>query len=217
MIIDKNKDFDFKSKAVSSEFENHVREQLPWYEQVKQTAVFIARAYANKNGLIYDIGCSTGNISWALKNIALSRNIDLIGIDDSSEMLELYPKELKSYCCDAMEFEYEEYDVAIMFLVGMFLDTNKRKDFLKRLYNKRKKNGVLIIVDKFSENYGYISTIMNRFNLLLKMENKVDSTEILNKELSLTGVQIPLKYEELPGEPIEFFRLGDFRGYVMER
>jgi hypothetical protein len=62
--------------------------------------------------------------------------------------------------------------------------------------------------------------IMNRFNMLLKLENGVESKEILNKELSLSGIQVPLQYNELPkckkgNAPMEFFRVGDFRGYVL--
>jgi hypothetical protein len=57
---------------------------------------------------------------------------------------------------------------------------------------------------------------MNRFNILLKLKNNIDATDILNKELSLSGIQIPLSYSELPGKKNEFFRIGDFRGYVIE-
>jgi tRNA (cmo5U34)-methyltransferase len=218
MKLDKDIDFNFNDKEVAEEFNTHVREQLPWYESVKKLIVFIARSYVNKNGLIYDIGCSTGNIARSLESIITKRNIRLIGIDESKEMLELYPKIGETYCSDALTFDYEEeYDVALLFLVGMFLDSNKRKDFFEKLYMKRKKNGILIIVDKFAQEGGYFSSIMNRFNLLLKVENQVEPKDILNKELSLTGVQIPLNYEEMPGKPVEFFRLGDFRGYVIDK
>jgi tRNA (cmo5U34)-methyltransferase len=74
----------------------------------------------------------------------------------------------------------------------------------------------MIIVDKFiSENDNYFSSVMNRFNILLKLENNINAVDILNKELSLSGVQIPLDYGELPGNKQEFFRIGDFRGYVI--
>jgi tRNA (cmo5U34)-methyltransferase len=221
MIIDKNKDWTFKNKEIANEFDNHVREQLPWYEMVKKIIVFIIRSYVNTNGLIYDIGCSTGNLARALGDIIKARDLKLIGIDDSKDMLDLYPFfDLGStWCGNALEYDYQEFDVAVLFLVSMFFDTNKREDFLQRLYEKKKKNGIIILVDKFVNNdSNYFSTVMNRFNILLKMGNLIESKEILNKELSLSGIQVPLQYSELPkgkGKgPIEFFRVGDFRGYV---
>lgn len=219
MIIKKDEDFTFQTKEVAEEFETHVREQLPWYEQVKHIIVYIVRSYVNRNGLIYDIGCSTGNIARSLEKTITKRNVKLIGIDSSKEMLSLCPAIIETYCGDALTYEYKEYDIAILFLVGMFFDSNKRKDFLEKLYRTKKRNGVMIIVDKFaasdSESNGYFSTVMNRFNMLLKLENKLGAEEILNKELSLSGIQIPLQYEELPGKPIEFFRMGEFRGFVI--
>jgi tRNA (cmo5U34)-methyltransferase len=216
MIINKDNDWTFKNKDIAEDFENHVREQLPWYETVKEIIIFLIRSYANKNGLIYDIGCSTGNLARSLEKIIKSRGITWVGIDESEEMLSLCPKIGETVCTDAMTYDYKEYDAAVLFLTSMFFDTNKRKDFLKRLYEKKKENGILIIVDKFiSEGNNYFSTVMNRFNILLKLNNGVDSRQILNKELSLSGIQIPLYYKELPGNPVEFFRIGDFRGYVI--
>jgi tRNA (cmo5U34)-methyltransferase len=135
-------------------------------------------------------------------------------------MLSLCPKYFSdTWCGNALDYDYQEFDVAVLFLTPMFLDTNKRADFLQRLYDKKKKNGIVILVDKFvNDSNNYFSTVMNRFNLLLKMEGLVEPKEILNKELSLSGIQVPLEYEELPKgdkEPIEFFRVGDFRGYVL--
>jgi tRNA (cmo5U34)-methyltransferase len=221
MNIDRNKDWSFKSQEIAEGFNDHVREQLPWYEFVKSIIIFIIRSYINKNGVLYDIGCSTGNLIRGLGNIIKERNIEVIGIDESKEMLELFPSSLgTTYCGDALDYDYKEYDVAVLFLVSMFFDTNKRAGFLQSLYDKKKKNGIIILVDKFVENdNSYFSMIMNRFNMLLKLDNNVEPKEILNKELSLTGIQIPLTYNELPKgkecEPIEFFRVGDFRGYVL--
>jgi tRNA (cmo5U34)-methyltransferase len=215
-----NKDNDFTFSGIANEFNRHVTEQLPWYNMIKGIVSFIIRSYVNKNGLIYDIGCSTGNIIKEIENIIKERNVEVIAIDTEKEMLDLYPDIGVKKCIDCMSpsCEYEPFDVSLLFLTCQFLESNKRKDFLYNLYSKKKKNGIMIVVDKFisKKNDGYFSGIMNRFNLLLKLKNNLNASDILNKELSLSGIQIPLHCNELPGKKTEFFRIGDFRGYVIK-
>jgi tRNA (cmo5U34)-methyltransferase len=213
MTLDKNKDFTFN--GIANDFDQHITEQLPWYNMIKDIVCYIIRSYTNRNGIIYDIGCSTGNVIKGLENTIKERNIKVIGIDNEREMLQLYPDEGIKECADCLVYDYKPYDVSLLFLVCQFLDSNKRKDFLYKLYNEKKKNGIMIVVDKF-KSCGYFSTVMNRFNILLKLKNNLNANDILNKELSLSGIQIPLNYNELPGKKIEFFRIGDFRGYVIE-
>jgi tRNA (cmo5U34)-methyltransferase len=215
MTLDKNKDFTFH--GIANEFDSHIYEQLPWYPMMKELVIYIIRSYTNRNGLIYDIGCSTGNIARGLENIITNRNVKLTGIDIEKEMLDLYPLFADKHCGDCMSYDYKPYDVALLFLICQFLDSNERAQYLSKLYELKKKTGIIIIVDKFINDKGnmYFSTIMNRFAMLLKLNQKLEAKDILNKELSLSGVQVPLHYEELPGTPVEFFRLGDFRGYIL--
>jgi hypothetical protein len=41
--------------------------------------------------------------------------------------------------------------------------------------------------------------------------------EIIEKELSLSGVQRPITEEQLGGSFVNWFRFGDFSGYIIER
>jgi tRNA (cmo5U34)-methyltransferase len=217
MTLDKNRDFTFN--GIAGEFDTHVRGQLPWYDTVKDIACYITRSYVQNHGIIYDIGCSTGNIARRVLN-TVNRDFQIIGIDAEEGMLDLYPKhgKVKTFCGDCMDYKYEPYDVALLFLTCQFLDTDLRAEFLNKLYKLKKKNGIIIIVDKFINSYAdaYFNSVMNKFNMLLKLENGLRAEDILNKELSLSGVQFPLRKGELPGrKQIQFFAMGDFQGYVI--
>jgi len=59
-------DWTFKSQDIAAHFDQHVKEQLPWYDLITKVIVCIARHYIESNGLVYDIGCSTGNITGAI-------------------------------------------------------------------------------------------------------------------------------------------------------
>lgn len=210
----------FKNKSVAENFDKHVREQLPWYELATGAATHIARHYIPDNGLVYDIGASTGNMGRALADTLEVRKAKFIAIEPSPEMCEKYfgPDEL--VMADALDYDFEEYDVCICFLVLMFIPPEKRRTFLKKLSSKIKQGGALIVFDKTETHGGYISTVLHRLTIAGKVATGVSSEEIINKELSLSGVQRPLpsKFIEFTcANATEIFRFGEFAGWVIER
>jgi len=213
MQIDKN--WTFHSKEIASNFDDHVREQLPWYDLATDAVEHIVRQYLPENGLIYDIGASTGNINRILETLIDERSAKYIGLDNSQEMIDKFTGKGEVILSDALEFNYERFDVCVCFLTIMFLPVAEHEDFLNLLTNKIRRGGCLIIVDKCEPQFGYISTVLSR--LALKEKLKTTSAEdILKKELSLSGVQRPIKSQMLSVRGVEFFRFGDFAGWIIE-
>jgi tRNA (cmo5U34)-methyltransferase len=70
-------DWTFKNRDVADVFDQHVREQLPWYEIATGVAAFMAKAFLPTNGRMFDVGCSTGNMGRALADVITARQIRL--------------------------------------------------------------------------------------------------------------------------------------------
>lgn len=212
----------FKNVAVASEFDSHVREQLPWYDLVTSAVAHIARHYLPENGLLYDIGSSNGNLGRNMAESIKARSARLVAIDNSPEMISQYNAPGDPICADAMTFDYEAFDVGILFLVLMFMPVASRNDFLRGLINKVKSGGCLIIVDKIAVNNGYISTVLHRLTMAGKVAAGCDMAKVTQKELSLGGVQRPLPHDfgsrlkRIDCHTTEFFRFGEFVGWVIE-
>jgi tRNA (cmo5U34)-methyltransferase len=208
-------DWTFEDKEIATDFDAHVREQLPWYDLVTNAVSHITRHYLTQKGLVYDIGCSNGNIGRAISEILQSRNAHLIGIEPSREMAETYraPGEIRIE--SAQNIQYENFDVAILFLSLMFLPPLHQIKLINELKLKVKRGGSIIIVDKCLPSTGYLSTVMWRLTLQSKLNNGVSAQDIMTKELSLGGVQRPIDVSILNGA-VEFFRYGDFAGWVIE-
>lgn len=213
------KDWSFK-EGFAKKFDAHVREQLPWYELVTESVAYIARNYLPKNGLIYDIGASTGNIGLALNNLVKERKAKLIAIEEDEEMVEINrynnPEHEVRYC-NALTHNYENFDVGVLMLTAMFFPANKQANFFENLYYKLNNGGAIIVVDKSCDEYGYFSTVMKRLTMYWKLKNGATHQEILDKELSLSGIQRPLHKEYLQFNPKQFFQLGEFKGWVIEK
>jgi len=208
----------FEDKEIAQSFDAHVREQLPWYELATGAVAHIARHYIPQDGLVYDIGASTGNIGRSIESVLIQRNARLISIEASKEMCDIYsgpqPEELQN--CRAESFQYESYDLAICFLSLMFIPVESRIRLIRKLKYLAKPGAALIIFDKQKANTGYIGTIMWRLALAGKVAANVDTKEIIQKELSLCGIQRPLDVVELGPGFIEWFKFGEFTGWIFE-
>lgn len=207
----------FANVEVAKHFDAHVREQLPWYDLVTFAAVHVARHYVQDGGRIYDIGASTGNIGRALAETIRDRALEYVAIEKAEEMSACFQAPGELLIADARKVEYKTFDVAICFLVLMFLPFGERRDFVLRLLEKCRPGGAVIVVDKLEPCSGFSSTVLSRLAMGAKLLAGISSADILNKELSLSGSQRPLSLTEMPEGAIEFFRFGDFVGFYYER
>lgn len=214
------KDWTFQSPDVAKNFDSHVREQLPWYEMLTRVIGLIARHFIRQHGLIYDIGCSTGNLSRELHDTITNRDARLIALDNSAAMKEKFSGPGEFVLADAVDYDYQPFDLAILYLVVQFIPLEQRRPMLERITAQCNEGGAVIIVDKYSPDHdsAYIQTIKRRITLLGKTMSGTPPGEIVQKELSLSGVQRPLDasiFEGLGIRRSEFFRFGEFIGWIL--
>jgi len=215
--MDIPREWTFENTKVASGFDRHVREQLPWYDLVTGAVAHIARHYIPKNGLVYDIGASTGNIGQAIEETILERKAKLVGIEASAEMCARYKAPGELVQIDALDYRFQPYDLAICYLVLMFLPVGKRQEFIDYLKSLIKPGGALLIVDKCEAATGYEATVFWRLTLAGKIAAGVDAESVIAKELSLSGVQRPLDPAMLGDDAVQWFRFGDFAGWIVTK
>lgn len=209
-------DWTFKADSVAAGFDSHVREQLPWYEVVTRLVAHFARSYIPQGGMVYDIGASTGNVGRALAGILESRNAKLIAIDNSPSMKPRYDAPGELVVANVEDYAFEPFDVAICMLSLMFVPVAKRAGLLRTLTDRLRPGGAILVVDKIEPFAGYFGSTCSRAAMSGKLESGATPEDIIKKELSLSGVQRPLRRSEIPEQAREFFRFGDFYGFAIE-
>jgi len=210
------KHWTFRSQTVAEGFDEHVKEQLPWYDLATNAVAHFGRHYIPRGGRVYDIGASTGNIGRALRDTLRQRQARFTAIEESREMAERYQGPPELVVADAVGFEFEPFDFAVCFLVLMFLPVETRGEFLRRLVSLTKPGGALLIVDKVQMPPGYVGTAFSRLTLQQKLAVGAKPDDILHKELSLAGYQRPLDPRMLPKAARTFFQVGEFVGWIIE-
>lgn len=207
----------FETDEVAQGFERHVREQLPWYEIATGAVAHIARHYIPEDGVVLDLGASTGNVGRAIADTLSFRHARLVAVERAESMRPLYRGPGEFVVEDLRTYQPPPCDLAIAFLCLMFLPMVDRRTLLARLRESLRPGGAIIVFDKLEAQPGYPGTILSRLTLAGKMASGVDPREIIEKELSLMGVQRPLRRAELPSDAVEVFRFGEFAGWLIER
>jgi tRNA (cmo5U34)-methyltransferase len=109
-----------------------------------------------------------------------------------------------------------EAEVYILFLTMMFIPTERRKSLMKAMRANCIKGGVIIVVDKVYDHGGYFATVLKRLTMQFKLQQGAKPEDVLTKEMSLAGVQIPIDPAILGTDAKQFFRMGEFAGWVIE-
>ena len=104
---------DWTFHGFAGEFDGHVREQLPWYELASAAMGLIARQYIPKNGKVYDLGASTGNVGRVLAHTLEARGARLTALDECPDMVEAYNAPGRALRADITRFDYKPFDVAV--------------------------------------------------------------------------------------------------------
>lgn len=208
----------FESRSIADNFERHVRESLPWYDLATNAIAHVGRHYIPQGGLIYDLGASTGNIGRALENTIDARSAELVSIEASEQMAARYtgPQRGNLRVENVVGFDYRPFDLAVAFLTLMFVPVVDRPGLIRTLRDRCKPGGAVVIFDKTEAIGGYAGTVLWRLALAGKIASGVSAEDVVAKELSLGGVQRPIRPDLLGHDAIQFFRFGEFAGWLIE-
>jgi tRNA (cmo5U34)-methyltransferase len=217
------KSWTFDSKEIAETFDAHVREQLPWYELVTEAVTYIIRNYLPHRGVVVDIGASTGNMVHKIAPLVSERLGEIIAIEKSASMCDVlrnkYAKKNDWIHVKEMDITktiMPKGDVYIMFLTMMFIPVEHRKALINSMRANCKRGGVIVVVDKVCDHQGYFSTVLKRLTMHFKLQQGAKPEDVLTKEMSLAGIQIPIDPAILGDEAKQFFRMGEFAGWVIE-
>lgn len=216
------KSWTFDTPEIANTFDAHVREQLPWYDMVTDAVVYIARNYLPEFGVVVDIGASTGNMVDKLMPLTFERMADVVAIEKSISMCDVLKNKYKKSDCvvvensDVTRGDLPKANVYILFLTMMFIPIDKRKALMDSMRANCKQGGVIVVVDKICDHGGYFATVLKRLTMQFKLQQGAKPEDVLNKEMSLAGVQIPIDPAILGADAKQFFRMGEFAGWVIE-
>jgi tRNA (cmo5U34)-methyltransferase len=152
-------DFVFDQRVVRV-FPDMIRRSVPGYGVIVPSIALLARRYAQPGTNIYDLGCSLGAVTFAIRDALATTDIRLIAIDNSPDMVARIRQtaaervdgeeqaNISIVEADILDSTIENASVVVMNFTLQFIEPGKRTELLKRIAAGMRPGGVLVLSEK---------------------------------------------------------------------
>lgn len=198
------KDFIF-DRSVTDVFDDMVNRSIPFYSHMQTVVADIAEYFSKDNTNVYDLGCSTGNTLIRLQKRLKQKNINIIGIDNSSPMIEKTKKKLKRTPDKRIKLvkaditknlKIEKASIVIIDWTLQFINPSSRNSLIKNIYKGLIPKGCLIVNEKIISPNPVLDKTFRFFYHNFKKRNKYSRLEISRKREALENILVPYTVEE---------------------
>lgn len=190
--------FKFDS-AVARVFPDMIKRSVPGYAETVAMSGVIAGEYARDNTNLYDLGCSLGAVTLAMRHGVKAANCNIIGIDNSAAMIEQAghyialddgPVDVELACADITQLAIANASVVALNYVLQFIEQEQRLDLLSNIAKGLNPGGALILSEKicFSAEE---QKLQDKLHLDFKRANGYSELEIAQKRSAIENVLVP--------------------------
>lgn len=195
----KIKDFSFDAQVVEV-FPDMIKRSVPGYSTIIETIGYLSNNYVRDNTNIYDLGCSLGAATLAMRQNIIAKNCQIVGIDNSSAMVDRCKMHINAFkgatpCTiikgDILETKLENASMVVLNFTLQFIDKEKRQQLLTKIANGLNKGGILVLSEKMSHQDEQCHELLTDLHHDFKRANGYSDLEIAQKRTALEQVMKP--------------------------
>jgi tRNA (cmo5U34)-methyltransferase len=187
-------------EIVVNVFPDMIKRSVPGYATIINMIGNLAERYAQPDSFCYDLGCSLGAATLAMRHRIQAANCSIIGIDNSEAMIARCQQVIAAdsaeidvvlHFADLCEFPIIDASVVVLNFTLQFIPVEKRAAILRNIYEGLKPNGVLILSEKLSFDDEQHESLMIELHHNFKRANGYSDLEIAQKRSAIENVLIP--------------------------
>jgi len=187
--------FEFDAN-VASVFEDMIARSVPGYDLSLKLVETITRCHAQAGSRLYDLGCSLGAVTEALKNGSQKQSCSIISVDNSPAMVERCKARFSEpfidiVCQDVLQTTIDHASVVVLNFVLQFIAMEQRSILLKQIFNGLNEGGVLILSEKIAFDDPCEQQHQIALHETFKLAQGYSSLEISRKRSALEHVLVP--------------------------
>ncbi|QSP94569.1 carboxy-S-adenosyl-L-methionine synthase CmoA [Marinobacter salinisoli] len=192
-------DFRFDA-SVARVFPDMIRRSVPGYTTIIPMIEVITEQYVQAGSNCYDLGCSLGASTLAMRHGIPYQDCRLFGVDNSSAMIERCehyialddnPLPVTLRCEDLLQTELSNASVTTLNFTLQFVAPEARAQLLARIAEATRPGGVLILSEKIHFESEQEQNIQTRLHHEFKRANGYSDLEISQKRTAIERVLIP--------------------------
>jgi len=195
----KIKDFSFDEQVVEV-FPDMIKRSVPGYRTIIETIGRLSQNYVVDNSNVYDLGCSLGAATLAMRQNIKVDNCHIIGVDNSSAMVERCRNHINAFkgrtpCSiiqeDILNVKIENASMVVLNFTLQFIDKEKRQQLINNISNGMIKGGILVLSEKISHTNNICQDVLANLHHDFKRANGYSDLEIAQKRSALEQVMKP--------------------------
>ena len=138
-------------------FPDMIARSAPGYELMVPMIGLLARRYGQEESNIYDLGCSLGATTLAIRDAVRARNVRIIAVDNSPAMVRQCRENMERYQGpvtvdvrqeDIRDTRFENASVVALNLTLQFIDRKDRLPLLQRIAGGMNPGAALVLSEK---------------------------------------------------------------------
>lgn len=187
-------------QEVAEVFPDMIARSVPGYATIVHMIGQIAERYAQAGTHCYDLGCSLGAATLAMRHRIAAANTRIVAVDNSSAMIKRCRTVLDAdsgqipvdlICGDLQQVDISNASVCVLNFTLQFIPVEQRLDILARLYAGLVPGGVLILSEKIAFNEAEHHQLMIDLHHNFKRAHGYSELEIAQKRNALENVLVP--------------------------
>lgn len=197
--IEKLGDFTFDAN-VAEVFPDMIQRSVPGYSNIITAIGMLADRFAQNNSQIYDLGCSLGAATHAMRRQIKNKDCHIIAVDNSKAMVERCTLLMNAYRsdikvdvieADILDVEINNASIVVLNFTLQFLSPASRQALLEKIYAGLNKGGILILSEKYCFDDETANELLIDLHHDFKRANGYSELEISQKRSALENVMKP--------------------------
>lgn len=189
-------DFQFDHN-VAEVFPDMIQRSVPGYSTIVDSIGQLTSQYSQDNSNIYDLGCSLGAASMAVRHYPQAKGCHIVAIDNSEAMVERAKLHMSAFrsdttfdvvCKDILDAPIEKASVVIMNFTLQFIEPENREALLNKIYQGLNPGGALILSEKLRHPTQTGDELLVELHHEFKRRNGYSELEISQKRSALENV-----------------------------
>lgn len=181
-------------------FPDMIQRSVPGYSTIVAMTGVLAERYARSGTHCYDLGCSLGASTLAMRALLDGRGCDIIAVDNSPAMIEHCRTRIAAdthttpvilQLADINAIALENASVAVMNFTLQFIALEQRATLLHRIAAAMQPGSVLVLSEKIRFDDPHLQQLNTELHHAFKRANGYSDLEIAQKRTALENVLIP--------------------------
>lgn len=196
-------DFVF-NEDVARVFPDMIKRSVPGYPTIVENIGILAAHFAQPNSTLYDLGCSLGAVSQALRRHVRNEGCRVIAVDNSAAMVsrcqeylhaqdamfqELLPVQVVE--ADILSLALQPSSLIALNFTLQFIEQAQRPTLLRKLHQALLPGGALILSEKLQFEDAQTHALLTDLHIDFKRANGYSDLEIAQKRSAIENVMKP--------------------------